>query len=145
MECLDDPVLELRILSHLTGSSLILALNFEIAPGFVPDPRRVHPVIVFSKLRIAVEIKAGQVLILGQLCKDVCILLSIGSLVPIEHLFHVLFTARMVLVGSPVGVELMTDLSVLFLLVCFLNERVLQELWPGKSLTWRLVEQTLEE
>ena len=59
LEGLDNPVLELRILSQLTGSSLVLALNFEIAPGFVPDPRRVHPVIVLRKLRIAVEIKAG--------------------------------------------------------------------------------------
>ena len=137
--------MELRILSQLTGSSLVLALNFEIAPGFVPDPRRVHPVVVLGKLRIAVEIKAGQMLILGQLSKDVCILLPFGRFVPIKHLFHVLFAARMMLVGSPVGVELMTDLPVLFLLVCFLNERVLQELWPGESLTWRLVEQALEE
>ena len=82
-------------------------------------------------------------LILGQLSKYVCILLPFSCFIPIEHLFHVLFAARMVFVGSPVGVELMTDLPVLFLLVCFLNKRVLKKLWPGQTLAWRLVEKAL--
>ena len=51
----------------------------------------------------------------------------------------------MVLIGGPIGVEFVAYLPVLLFLGCFLHEWVLQELRPGETLAWSLVEQALEE
>lgn len=49
------------------------------------------------------------------------------------------------LICRPVGIKLMADFSILLLLISFLNKWVLQEFGPGKALTWRLIQQALEE
>ena len=69
--------------------------------------------------------------------------ISEGRLV--HHLKKVLFAARVVLICSPVGVELVANLAIFLLLVCLSHERVLEEVWPGETLAWGFVEQTLEE
>ena len=51
----------------------------------------------------------------------------------------------MMLTSCPVIVELSSDFAISFLNICFCNERVLKELWPGKSLVWCLIQKTLEE
>lgn len=51
----------------------------------------------------------------------------------------------MVFVGSPIRIELMAYLTILFLLVCFLNKRVRQELRPGESFARCFVQKTLQE
>ena len=49
------------------------------------------------------------------------------------------------LIGSPIGVELMADLTVFLLLVSLLHKWMLEELRPGESLTGSLIEETLQE
>ena len=83
-------------------------------------------------------------LVREELIKDLG-LLCLACVISIQNLLHVLLAARMVLIGSPVGIELLSDLPILLLLLCLLNEWVLEELWPGEPLTWSLVQEALEE
>ena len=114
-------------------------------PDLVFDSRRVHRVVILREQWIAREIKVWQVAIALGLVKRVRIFVALTALITVHDLFQILLAARMVLVCSPVGVEFVTDLPVLFLLVGLLDERMLQELRPGESLTGRLVEQALQE
>ena len=142
---LDNLVLELRVLTQRACAHLLLALSLVIAPDLVSDPRRIHRVIVLSQLRIAVEVEIGKMLVFGQLFENVRVFSALTRFITIKYFPHVLLTARMVLVRGPIGVELMTDLSIFLLLVGLLNEWVLKELRPGEALAGRLVEQALQE
>jgi hypothetical protein len=46
---------------------------------------------------------------------------------------------------SPLIIELLSSLSILLLLIGLSHEGVLKKLRPGESLTWGLVQETLEE
>ena len=63
--------------------------------------------------------------ILSKFSKDISLIDSFTRLIAIEHFFHVLFAAGVMLIGRPVGVELVAELSILLLLICLLDKRVL--------------------
>ena len=144
LQRLDNLILELRILAKLTGSCLVLALCLIVAPDFVPNPGRIHTIVIIRQLRVAIEVEVGEVSILGQLREYISFIGPL-RLITIKHLFHVLFAARMVFVSRPVSIKLVANLSILLLLVSLLHERMLQELWPGEALAWRLVKKALKE
>ena len=47
--------------------------------------------------------------------------------------------------GRPLIIEFLPRFAVFFLLVSLPDKGVLEQLWPRKPLTWRLIQETLEE
>ena len=65
LESLDDFVLKLRVLPKHASSRFILTLDLIGAPSFISDPRRVHRIVIFWQIRIALQFEVGQVLVIG--------------------------------------------------------------------------------
>lgn len=136
-------ILECGVLSELVHRSFVLAHRIVGNPDFVFDSWRIHAVILIHEQGVPFEVEIRQVLTIGQLIEHVRIFGSLAARVAIDHLFHVLLSFGVMLVGRPVRVKLVADLSVFLLLICFLDEWMLQEFGPGETLTGSLVQKAL--
>ena len=131
------------ILPEMARSCLVVTLGLEADPNFISDAGRIHSVFFFGQDWVVIEVETRQVLVVFYFSKYISIFNAFSALIAVQDLFHVLFTTRVVFLGRPVCVELVSDLAVLLFLVGFLDKWVLEELWPGQPFTGCFVEQAL--
>ena len=115
----------------MARSRLIVTLGLEADPDFISDSWRIHCVFFFRQDRVVFEVKIRKVLVVFYLSEDISIFNTFSALIAVQDFLHVLLATRVVFLSRPVCVEFVADLAVLLLLVSFLDEGVLEELWPG--------------
>ena len=145
LQCFYYKVLELRVLSKLASTCIVLTLSLIVAPDLVSDSWRIHAIIFFSKERILRKVEVWQMLVVCELIEYFGFLSLFLVLIAIEHFLKILFAARMMLISSPIGVKLVANLAVFLLLISLLHKWMLEQFRPAQTLRGCLVEKSLEE